>query len=193
LWFVLICIALASGCGGKPATTGGGTVATATGFAAVPITNSARSTPPAVIAEDGPVYHLPYAQPKLPTVRLRLGAHEIEAEVCRTLPEIATGLMFRKGIGADEGMLFLFAQPHQPAFYMKNVGFDIDVAYLDAEGVITEVVRLKAMDRTPVPAKADNVQFVLEVAPDFFTQRKLGPGTLVMTPQGSLKDTFFRR
>lgn len=101
--------------------------------------------------------------------------------------------MFRQGIGPEEGMLFLFAQPHRPAFYMKNVSFDIDVAYIGPDGVITEIVRLKAQDRTSVPSKSDQVQFVLEVAPDYFTKHNLGPGTLVMTTQGSLKETFIGR
>ena len=90
-------------------------------------------------------------------------------------------------------MLFLFGAPHQPAFYMKNVSFDIDVAYINPEGVILEIVRLKAQDRTPVPAKSDQVQFVLETATDYFTKHNLGPGSLVMTTRGSLKETFLGR
>lgn len=137
--------------------------------------------------DEGPVLHLAYAQPKLSTVRLRLGAHEMDAEVCRTMTQIATGLMFRPGIGPDDGMLFLFARPHQTAFYMKNVRFDIDAAYIGPDGVILEIVRLKAQDRTPVPAKSDQVQFVLETAPGYFERQNLGPGTLVMTAQGPLQ------
>ena len=141
----------------------------------------------------GPVYHLDHAQPKLPTVRLRLGAYELDAEVCQEITQIATGLMFRPGIGPEEGMLFVFNGPYQPAFYMKNVGFDIDVAYIDTEGVITEVVRLKAQDRTPVSAKSDRVQFVLEAAPDYFTKHGLGAGTLIVSARGTLKETFRSR
>ena len=151
---------------------------------------AARATP---ASDEGPVYHLDHAQPKLATLRLRLGAHELDAEVCTTITQIATGLMFRPGIGPEEGMLFVFSGPHQPAFYMKNVSFDIDVAYIDTEGVITEVVRLKAQDRTPVPAKSDRVQYVLEAAPDYFTKHGLGVGTLILSDRGTLKQTFVRR
>ena len=90
-------------------------------------------------------------------------------------------------------MLFVFGAPYQPAFYMKNVPFDIDVAYIDSDGVITEIVRLKAQDRTPVAAKSDRVQFVLEAAPDYFTRHGLGVGTLVVSDRGALKDTFQSR
>lgn len=150
-------------------------------------TNGAVTSRREPVVDEGPVLHLAYAQPKLSTVRLRLGAHEMDAEVCRTMTQIATGLMFRPGIGPDDGMLFLFARPHQTAFYMKNVRFDIDAAYIGPDGVILEIVRLKAQDRTPVPAKSDQVQFVLETAPGYFERQKLGPGTLVMTAQGPLQ------
>lgn len=192
---LLVSLAFIAGCGGEPKATMPGAASTsgATGPVVVASSNIATNGVRESAVDEGPVMHLAYAQPKLPTTRLRLGAHELDAEVCRTVTQIATGLMFRQGIGPDEGMLFLFPRPHQPAFYMKNVGFDIDVAYIGPDGVITEIVRLKAMDPTPVPSISDRVQFVLEVAPDYFTKRNLGAGTLVMTSQGSLKETFLGR
>ena len=108
----------------------------------------------------------------------------------RSLTEIATGLMFRPEIGPDDGMLFVFGRPHRTEFYMKNVQFDIAAAYIDPEGVILEIVQLKKQIETPVPSKADNVQFVLETAPDFFSRNGLGPGTLIRTKRGSLKESF---
>lgn len=194
-WAALISLVLAAGCGGDPgANSSGKGPAPVTPGTNLPAAHAAPTAPAKTeSADDGPVYHLSQAQPKLPTVRLRLGAHEMDAEVCRTIPQIATGLMYRPGIGPEEGMLFLFAQPHQPAFYMKNVGFDIDVAYIGPDGVILEIVRLKAQDVTPVPSKSDQVQFVLETAPDYFPKHQLGPGTLIMTTRGGLKETFLGR
>ena len=195
-WLALWTLCLIVGCSGKPETV---MPAKSTGgSASTPDTAMVRSNPPAsapgkATEDDGPVYHLSHAQPKLKTTHLRIGANEMDAEVCRTITEISTGLMFRPGIGPDDGMIFLFNGPHQPAFYMKNVNFDIDVAYIDPEGVILEIVRLKAQDRTPVAAKSDRVQFVLEAAPEYFAKRNLGPGTLIMTDRGSLKGLLLGR
>jgi uncharacterized protein len=197
-WVTLIGITLvfAVGCGGEPGATNPTAASNPGAPNRVTVSSNSQTTaaaPRETPGDEGPVLHLPYAQPKLPTTRLRIGAFEMEAEVCRTQTQIATGLMFRNGIGPDEGMLFLFSRPHQPAFYMKNVSFDIDVAYIGPDGVINEIVRLKAMDRTAVPSKSDHVQFVLEAAPDYFSKRNLGPGTLVMTAKGGLKETFLGR
>ena len=61
------------------------------------------------------------AQPRLPTVKVWLGTNQITAEVAKTPNQIQTGMMFRKSIGEDDGMLFVFTRPHRASFWMKNV------------------------------------------------------------------------
>jgi hypothetical protein len=134
--------------------------------------------------------HLPHALPRLPTVRLWLGAAEVEAEVCLTVQQVATGMMFRERIATNEAMLFVFRRPDQRAFYMRNVKIPIAAAYINSEGVIEEIVQLKAAEETPVPSKSANIQFVLETAPDFFERNALKPGTAVTTAQGPLRETL---
>ncbi|MCW5559389.1 MAG: DUF192 domain-containing protein, partial [Verrucomicrobiae bacterium] len=104
--------------------------------------------------------------------------------------QIATGLMFRPGIQGDECMLFVFPRPQPVGFYMKNVSFDIDAAYMDSAGVIQQIVRLKKMDETPVPSKSQEIQFVLETAPGWFETNGIGVGTVVKTPRRSLREEF---
>src|SRR4051812_9895654 len=58
-------------------------------------------------------------QPKLPTVKLWLGAQELTAEIARTTsmvdlsPEVRTGMMFRTNMLENEAMLFVFPRAHQ--------------------------------------------------------------------------------
>jgi uncharacterized membrane protein (UPF0127 family) len=87
-------------------------------------------------------------------------------------------------------MLFVFRRPDQRAFYMRNVKFPIAAAYINGDGVIEEIVQLRAGDETSVASKTANIQFVLETAPDFFQRHGLKPGTAVTTAQGSLRDTL---
>jgi uncharacterized protein len=168
--------ALAAGCE-KPASVGEPAKA-----AAAAVTNRAEE----------PHYHLDHAQPKLPTAKLWVGAKELDAEVCANLTQVATGLMFRDGIGPDDGMFFVFGGTDRRSFYMKNVGFDIAAAYIDAEGVIREIVQLKKQEVTPVPSQSDAIQFVLETAPDWFARNGVGPGTLIRAERGSLREVFAR-
>jgi len=158
---------------------------------ASPAAAVASNAPSASSSSDSePVFHLATAQVNLPRVRLWIGAREIVSEVCVTVPQIATGLMHRPSIGPEETMLFVFGSARERSFYMKNVPFDIDVAYIDPEGVIQEVVRLKANDAKGVPSRSSRIQFVLEAAPDYFTRNGFGPGTLIATDRGGLVQTL---
>lgn len=158
---------------------------------ASPAATVASNAPSASSSSDSePVFHLATAQVNLPRVRLWIGAREIVSEVCVTVPQIATGLMHRPSIGPEETMLFVFGSARERSFYMKNVPFDIDVAYIDPEGVIQEVVRLKANDAKGVPSRSSRIQFVLEAAPDYFTRNGFGPGTLIATDRGGLAQTL---
>ena len=148
------------------------------------------AAPPVSAAPETPVYHLDHAQPRLATVKLWIGAKEVDAEKCVTRAQISTGLMYRPGITNDECMLFVFPQAQQVAFYMKNVGFDIDAAYIDSAGVVQQIVRLKKMDETPVPSASNDVQFVLETAPGWFEKNGIGVGALVKTPRRTLREEF---
>lgn len=156
-------------------------------------TNAPKSaTVPVVPRADAeaPHFHMDRAQPKLATVKLWVGSKEIDAEMCLTRTQMATGLMYRPGITNDESMIFVFPQAQQVAFYMKNVGFDIDAAYIDGGGVIQQIVRLKKMDETPVPSTSNDIQFVLETAPGWFERNGIGAGALIKTPRRSLREEF---
>src|SRR6267154_2652621 len=102
------------------------------------------------------------AQPKLKTIKLWLGPEVITAELALSMPQIMTGMMFRKEMAENEGMLFVFARPHQVSFYMRNTLLALSCAYIDPDGTILELHEMKPLDETPIPAKSDNVQYVLE-------------------------------
>jgi hypothetical protein len=133
-----------------------------------------------------PKLHLDHAQPRLPTLKLWLGAKELEAEIARRTQEIATGMMFRTNVAETEGMLFVFGRPHRPAFYMRNTRVPLTAAYLAPDGTILELHDLKPLDETPVPAASDNVMFVLEVAQGWFHRHGVSTGAVVRTSQGAL-------
>jgi uncharacterized membrane protein (UPF0127 family) len=136
-------------------------------------------------------FHLSQAQPRLRTIKLYVGPHEITAEVALTRTEVATGMMFRKTMEENEGMLFVFAFPHRASFYMKNTLLPLSVAYIDEEGNILEIHDLKPLDETPVEARSDQVQYVLEMKQDWFKRHGITTGAYLRTEKGSLSETFF--
>lgn len=161
-------------------------------FASCDKTNVAQiSAPPP--ATNPPHLYLDHAQPKLPTIKLWLGAQEMVAEMALTQTQVATGMMYRKEMGENDGMLFVFPRPHRTAFYMRNTVVPLSAAYIDPEGTILEIHDLKPLEETPVEAGYDNIQFVLETPQGWFKKNNIGVGTVIRTERGSLHDTFFKR
>ncbi len=183
---LLLGAVFAAGCE-KTASTGPSSPSLAAGNrpAAAP-----TATASAASASAEPVYHLDHALPKEPTSTLYIGPAEVRAYVCTTLAQVATGMMHRDGVGPEEAMLFVFGGGDRRSFYMKNVSFDIAAAYIDTEGVVKEIVQLKKQEATPVPSASDDIQFVLETAPDWFTRHGVGPGTPIRAERGSLREVF---
>lgn len=130
------------------------------------------------------------AQPKLQTMKLYVGAEVVAAELAMNQIQIATGMMFRAEMAENEGMLFVFAKPHRTSFYMRNTKIPLHVAYIDGDGAILELHELKPLDETPVEAKSERVQFVLEMNKGWFTRHNVAVGSIITCETGKLKDAF---
>ena len=121
-----------------------------------------------------------HAQPtdapqKLPAIRLNAGIHNIMAEVARTPEQRTIGLMFRRSMGANDGMLFEFEEASQQCFWMKNTLIPLAVAFVADDGRIVNIEHMK-------PQKLDShcstqpVRYVLEMNEGWFAQRGIKPG-----------------
>ena len=155
-----------------------------------------KSTPPAPVAPVAPPTvansEPTHAQPKLRTLKLYLGAETFDAELALTYDEVRCGMMFRTNIQETDAMLFNLRVPQQAAFWMKNCPESISVAYLTADGVIQEIHHLEQNDTNSVFAARNDILFALETKEGWFTRHNVGPGTLIRTEKGSLRETFFK-
>lgn len=133
------------------------------------------------------------AQPKLQTLKLWIGAEELQAELALTAPQVRTGMMFRTNMLENEAMLFVFSMPHQAGFWMKNTVLPLSAAYINPEGMILEVHDLHPGNTNTVMAGTPGVQYVLETRQGWFERHNIRPGVVVRTERGSLRDTFSRR
>ena len=111
--------------------------------------------------------------------KLKIGDHKLTVEVAETPGEQAVGLMNREILPPDRGMIFVFEKPKQAFFWMKNTSIPLDVAFLDAEGVILEILPLVPFEETRVPSKSDQVAYAIETNRDWFASRGLKPGIKV--------------
>jgi len=133
------------------------------------------------------------AQPKLPTMKIYLGAETLDSELALTGREEMTGMMFRTNIQDTDSMLFVLPVPQRASFWMKNCSESISAAYISPDGMIQEIHHLEKNDTNGVVATTDNIQFVLETSDGWFTRHNVGVGMVIRTERGSLADTFLRR
>jgi len=64
----------------------------------------------------------------------------IQVELADTNEKRALGLMFREHLPNDRGMLFVFSEPGQWLFWMKNTMFPLDIVWLDHRKKIVDLV-----------------------------------------------------
>lgn len=75
------------------------------------------------------------------TIETDEGSHTFTVEIADDQEEISYGLMNRESMDADAGMLFDFAQPRDPAMYMKNTLISLDMLFISTDGTIEMIAR----------------------------------------------------
>jgi uncharacterized membrane protein (UPF0127 family) len=133
------------------------------------------------------------AQPKLPTMKLYIGPLTMETELALSPRQQETGMMFRKETSDGEGMIFVFPQPQQASFWMKNTHVPLSIAYIGPNGAILEIHDLQPLNENAVRANSGQVLFALETPQGWFKRNNIGPGTVITTDRGTLRQTFFRQ
>ena len=98
------------------------------------------------------------------TINSANGKHRFTVEVARTPEEQAQGLMFRKSVPPDRGMIFPYDPPVQVSFWMKNTLVPLDMVFIGPDGKIGRIAaNTTPMSLEPV-ASIDPVSAVLEIA-----------------------------
>jgi hypothetical protein len=91
------------------------------------------------------------------------GVRHFTVEIADTEATREKGLMFRKQLAADRGMLFDFKTPQPVAFWMKNTLIPLDMLFIAPDGRVISIARnATPMSETPIPSGGD-ILGVLEI------------------------------
>lgn len=106
---------------------------------------------------------------------LSVEGHEILAEVADTAERRTVGLMYRKSLSENHGMLFVYPESEHQSMWMANTGIALSVAFIDVNGTIINIADMTPYSHdthsSTVPAR-----FALEVNRGWFAARGVGPG-----------------
>jgi uncharacterized protein len=118
---------------------------------------------------------LAFAQ-KPPVVQLNAGMHLIQAEVVSDPASRAQGLMHRKELAQNAGMLFVFDERAVHCMWMKNTLIPLSVAFIDERGTIVNIADMQPKSETSHCA-AQPVRYALEMNRGWFAARGIKPGS----------------
>lgn len=120
------------------------------------------------------------AKSELAIVTLKGPQHRFTVEVARTPEEQATGMMYRRSMAENSGMLFVFPRPRIASFWMQNTYIPLDLIFIGQDGRIIGIhanAKPHSQDvmESPGPAIA-----VLEIAGGMSSRLGLAPGDRVI-------------
>jgi uncharacterized membrane protein (UPF0127 family) len=87
---------------------------------------------------------------RLPTTRMSVGKETFQLEIAYRPEDQETGLMNRKSMPDDHGMIFVFPAERNLTFWMRNTLIPLDIIYVDRGGTVVSVKRMKPLDETGV-------------------------------------------
>jgi len=116
------------------------------------------------------------------TVETSIGKEIFKAEIADT-PELRSrGLMFRKKMAADEGMLFDFGVPRPVHMWMKNTYISLDMIFIRADGTVIAIGADTEPLSEDIVGVEEPVKGVLEVVAGTAARLGLKPGDRVYHP-----------
>lgn len=111
-------------------------------------------------------------------VHLQISDYTVIAEVSNTPEAREQGLMYRKHLRGNHGMLFIYSEPGLHNLWMKNTSVPLSVAFMDEQGVIINITDMVPFSEERHHADAP-AKFALEMPIGWFSKREIKPGAKV--------------
>jgi uncharacterized membrane protein (UPF0127 family) len=116
------------------------------------------------------------AQADMPRLDLSIGMYRIDAEVAADQANRMQGLMQRRSMAPQQGMLFVFTENNTHCMWMRNTLLPLSVAFLDEQGQILNIEDMEPQTENNHCA-ARPARFALEMNKGWFAQKGIKPGT----------------
>ncbi|WP_443103637.1 DUF192 domain-containing protein [Bordetella sp. H567] len=125
----------------------------------------------------GPTHAQGITEPQavLPKTQLSAGIHIIQAEVANSDETRQRGLMFRKRLDGNDGMLFVFERPDKQCFWMHNTPLPLSIAFIADDGTIVNIDDM-APETDDTHCSRKPVRYALEMAQGWFADHGISAG-----------------
>lgn len=113
------------------------------------------------------------------TIETASGAHRFNIELAQTPEQMSFGLMFRKQMAPDAGMLFVYDTPRMAAMWMKNTFIPLDMLFIGADGRIVNIAERTVPHSEATIASNGPVRATLELNGGAAARLGIKPGDRV--------------
>jgi len=107
---------------------------------------------------------------------IAVGGKTVRMQLAVLPAEMERGLMGRRDLGRDDGMIFLYAKPQQMSFWMHDTPTALDIGFFDHDGMLEEVYPMYPFDEKTVNSRSPQLQFALEMNQGWFSASGVKPG-----------------
>ena len=112
------------------------------------------------------------------SLSLNIAGFPLNVEVASDEKSIRKGLMGRDELDSESGMLFVFPEPAEQSFWMKNTSIPLSIAYLDEDNKILNIEDMTPHDTNGVGSQG-KAKCAIEANQGWFDSKGIGPGDYV--------------
>lgn len=107
---------------------------------------------------------------------IKVGERTVRLQLAVRSDEMQRGLMGRRDLGPDDGMIFVYEKPQPLSFWMRNTPTPLDIGFFGPGGGLEEIYPLHPFDEKSVSSRSDRLQFALEMNQGWYRDRDVKPG-----------------
>jgi len=125
----------------------------------------------------------PQDRPHFDQQKIKVHGHPILVEVAKTNEERSYGLMFKKQMDANKGMLFIFEDERILSFWMKNTLIPLSVGFFNKSKRLVDIQDMKVeplgTNHYPAYPSSGPAKYALEVNQGWFKKNNISPGAML--------------
>jgi len=107
---------------------------------------------------------------------IKVGDRAVRMQLAVLPLEMQHGLMGRRDLAPDQGMLFVYRSAQSMSFWMYDTPIPLDIGFFSVGGELREIYPLLPFDEKPVVSRGRDLKFALEINQNWFHDNDIKPG-----------------
>ena len=107
---------------------------------------------------------------------IKVGNQVVRMQLAVLPLEMERGLMDRRDLAPDQGMLFVYRSTQRMAFWMHDTPTPLDIGFFTADGALVEIYPMLPYDEKTIASRSQDLKFALEMNQNWYRDNGVKPG-----------------